>query len=180
MATPLNVCVNFHWNDLIIIYFHVAVCLGCLSFVTVDKQSCSESLSASNFFWAMGFKFLSCQPMWISSLSHATLSLCHLICISNMTSQSRISIDVSQWAALGIRVEWCSTVWDFPIFCRKFGIPVSSMRYQSCPSVTMTTQSPPAAWEARVVDLCTLPIGLSWFLRPWSESLTGESQQKRL
>lgn len=90
------------------------------------------------------------QPMWISSFSHATLSLCHLIYISNMTSQSRISIDVFQWAALGIRVQWCCTVWDFPIFCRKFGIPVSSMRYQSCPSVTMTTQSPPAAWEARV------------------------------
>lgn len=63
---------NLSLKWLIIIYFHAVSCWGCLQFVTVDTQSCNESLSVSNLLWVMGFTFLSCWPMWISSFSHAT------------------------------------------------------------------------------------------------------------
>lgn len=170
---------SFHGHDrkclhelslrwLIIIYFHVVGHLGCLQFVTVDKQSCDENLSASSVFWVMGFKLL--------SSAHVNFQLCSCHTFS-------LSLDLHhQQDKPKQNFHWC-----FSMGCSRhlsgkmlysvgFLYPLQevwllclSMRCQSCPSAIMTTQSPSVAWNAGVCwSLQVAHRFLSWFLSLWS------------
>lgn len=106
--------------------------------------------------WALSFSH---QPMWISSFVHVIPSLCHLIYITNKTSQSRISIDVFQWGVLGIWAGRCFTMWDFSILCRKFGFSAYPWDANHVPQLLWQHKAPQWPEMLGFADLCKLPIG---------------------
>lgn len=99
--------------------------------------------------------------------------------ISNKTSRSRTSSDISQWGALLIWVGWCCTVWDSPALCTKLmslSCPVAANRI---PWISWQPKTPSGlrSWGLVTSECCPFSFCLNF--SDFAQSPSGENLIRR-